>query len=105
MARYYYPTIFIPDDEVGGFSVIVPDLNGCFSEGDNLTDAMKMAQEAIACHLSDVNEKDYPKPSKVSEIDTSKYENAIINIIEFDPNKFDENYKPNETVNEILLGV
>ena len=105
MAKYYYPVIFEPDEEVGGFSVIVPDLKYCFSEGDDLTEATKNAQEAIACHLSDIDEKDYPKPSKVSDIDISEYENAFVNIVEFNTDTFNENYKSDKNIDDIMLAI
>ena len=45
MAKHYYPTIFLPektdDGFYDGFSVIVPDLPGCVSQGDNLLEATK----------------------------------------------------------------
>ena len=37
-----YAAIFTPDNE-GGYTVEVPDLPGCVTEGDNLTDAIRMA--------------------------------------------------------------
>ena len=92
MSKYYYPTIFIPDEELGGFGVVIPDLPGCFSQGDNLLEAAKYAESAIDCWLDGIDEKDYPKPSKVSDIDTSEYigeyQNLIVNIVEYDPQKF-----------------
>ena len=35
----------------GGYSVEIVDLPGCFTEGDNLDDAVRNAEEAILCHL------------------------------------------------------
>jgi predicted RNase H-like HicB family nuclease len=35
----------------GGYSASVPDLPGCFSEGDTLAEAKRNVREAIACHL------------------------------------------------------
>ena len=34
-----------------GYSVEIVDLPGCFTEGDNLDDAVRNAEEAILCHL------------------------------------------------------
>ena len=100
MAKYYYPTIFIPDDEAGGFGVIVPDLPGCFSQGDSLLEAMKYAASAIDCWLDGTDEKDYPKPSKISEVDTSEYDqeypNLFVNIVEYDPSDF--KHKQNNSI-------
>lgn len=38
----------------GGYSVSFPDLNGCFSQGDTLEEALSMAKEAMELTLEDV---------------------------------------------------
>ena len=35
----------------GGYNVSVPALDGCFTQGDTVKDALKNAQEAILCYL------------------------------------------------------
>ena len=42
--------ILEPSDE-GGYTVYVPALPGCISEGDNVDEAMKNIQEAIELYL------------------------------------------------------
>ena len=43
-----YPIAIEPGDETSAFSVIVPDLPGCFSAGDTLDEAVTNAEEAAA---------------------------------------------------------
>ena len=45
MSKSYYPAIFHPEDT--GYSVQVPDIDGCFSQGDTLEEAMEMINDAI----------------------------------------------------------
>ncbi len=45
-----YPIALETDDGVS-FSVIVPDLPGCFSAGDNLDEALAMTAQAIDGHV------------------------------------------------------
>ena len=45
-----YRIVLIPEDD-GGYSVIVPALPGCFTQGDSRQEAMEMAREAIELHL------------------------------------------------------
>ncbi len=47
-----YKAILTPDLEVGGYTVEVPDLPGCRTEGDDLAEAKRMAKEAIEAWLS-----------------------------------------------------
>ena len=48
--------ILEPSDE-GGYSIYVPALPGCISEGDNIDEALENIQEAIELYLEPV-EKD-----------------------------------------------
>ncbi len=51
--------ILIEEPE-GGFSVEVPELPGCFTEGDTVDDALANAREAIECYLDPAE----PPPSR-----------------------------------------
>jgi excisionase family DNA binding protein len=45
MNRYVYEVELRPDDD--GYCVSVPDLDGCFTEGDSVADALNMADDAL----------------------------------------------------------
>lgn len=45
-----YNVIFRPEPE-GGFTVIVPSLQGCVTYGKNLSEAKKMASDAIRGYI------------------------------------------------------
>ncbi len=47
-----YRAVFTPDLEVGGYTVEVPELPGCITEGDDLPEAKRMTREAIEAWLS-----------------------------------------------------
>jgi predicted RNase H-like HicB family nuclease len=44
--------ICIRHAEVGGYTVEVPELPGCITEGDDLAEAKRMTREAIEAWLS-----------------------------------------------------
>ena len=48
--KYAHPAIFTPAEE-GGFDVKVPDLPGCRTCGDDLADAIFMAEDAVSMWL------------------------------------------------------
>lgn len=50
----FYPVIFHP--EPTGYSTSVPDLDGCFSQGDTLSEALEMITEAIGLFLDGMKE-------------------------------------------------
>jgi predicted RNase H-like HicB family nuclease len=43
--------IILEPAEEGGFSVTVPALDGCFTQGDTEAEALENAKEAILCYL------------------------------------------------------
>lgn len=69
MAKYVYPAIFTPEEE-GGYSVLFPDLEGCYTCGDNLQDALEMAEDVLAFYLYDEETAGnaIPEASKVEKV-------------------------------------
>jgi len=48
---YQYTAIFEPDIEAGGYTVTIPSLPGCISEGDSFEQALKNIKEAASLYL------------------------------------------------------
>lgn len=46
--------VLIPDIESGGFTVIVPSLPGCISEGDTEEEALANIKDAIDLYIEDM---------------------------------------------------
>ena len=69
MAKYVYPAIFSPEEN-GGYSVFFPDLEACYTCGDDLQDALFMAEDALAFALYDYEKegKNPPMPSKAENV-------------------------------------
>ena len=59
--------LFEPSDE-GGFTVYVPALPGCISEGDTLEEARQNIREAIELYLEPAEELTAPQGGFVEEI-------------------------------------
>ena len=51
MAERQYTIILHPDEENGGFTVTVPALPGCVTQGESVEEAIAMARDAIRLHL------------------------------------------------------
>ena len=62
MAMRRYTVMLLPDAEDGGYTVIVPALPGCVTEGDNVDDALDNARDAIRLYLEDVEASGEPVP-------------------------------------------
>ena len=83
MAKYVYPAVFTPEEN-GAFSVNFPDLEGCYTCGENLEDGLEMAEDVLALVLYGY-EKDnrlIPVPSKRNELKISGEE--FVNYISCD---------------------
>jgi predicted RNase H-like HicB family nuclease len=68
MAKYIYPAVFTP--EGGMYSVNFPDLEGCYTCGDNLLDACDMAQDVLALTLYGLEEsgRSAPEASDICKV-------------------------------------
>ena len=75
MAKYAYPAVFT-EEKGGKYSVLFPDLEGCYTCGDNLANAMYMAEDVLAFTLYDYEKRkiDIPKPSDIAKIKHEKNE-------------------------------
>lgn len=60
-------TIFEPSDE-GGYTVYVPSLPGCISEGDTLDEARANIREAIALYSEPIDEPVAPPGGLIEEL-------------------------------------
>jgi len=83
MAKYLYPAIFTQEKE-GGYSVTFPDLESCYTQGDNLQDAYDMAADVLCLYLYNLEEEkaDIPKASNPKDINVP--EKSFISLISVD---------------------
>lgn len=59
-----YSVLLTPDLDDGGYTVTVPALPGCLSEGDTVEEALANAREAIDCHLQGLADDGEPIPEE-----------------------------------------
>jgi len=64
MARFLYEVELRPDAG-GGYSVRVPDLDGCYSQGSTLNEALEMAADALVTYVAALLTYGDPIPSPV----------------------------------------
>lgn len=87
--KLIYPACFYPCEE-GGYTVIFPDLPGCVTEGDTLSDAVDMAIDAASGWLLDEveNENPLPKSTDIKSVVPDEYENGFVSIISVDLDEY-----------------
>lgn len=78
--KLIYPAIFTPFDNEKGFTVEVPDLPGCVTEGSNLIDAIEMGTDAangwILGEIEDGNS--FPVASRSIDVPDGSFVNLLI---------------------------
>lgn len=77
-----YPACFYKDPDNDNYAVVVPDLPGCTSGGDDLAEAILMATDAACGWVLDELEsgKSIPTASKIGDIraDTGGFVNYLV---------------------------
>jgi predicted RNase H-like HicB family nuclease len=87
-----YPAIFYKDEETGAYAVEVPDLPGCATGGDNLTDAILMGIDAASGWVLTELEGGRPVPP-ASEISAIQPEaNGFVSLLALDMDAYTEKY-------------
>lgn len=92
MEKLLYPACFYPVEE-GGYTVIVPDLQGCVTEGNDLQEAIHMAIDAASGWILDEweNGKTVPPPSDIKDVQPDS-KDGFVNLIVLDMEAYAEKY-------------
>ena len=75
MAKYAYPAIFTPEDD-GSYSINFPDLESCYTCGNNLEEGLEMAKDVLALVLYgyEKNNREIPVHSAPASLTLSEKE-------------------------------
>jgi predicted RNase H-like HicB family nuclease len=60
----HYSIVLEPEPEAGGFSVSVPALPGCHTQGETVEECIANAREAIAAWIADAEDHGEPIPEE-----------------------------------------
>lgn len=75
--KYIYPAVFTKD---GDFYIVkFPDIEGCYTQGETLSEAVEMAEDALCLMLYDYEEEDkkIPEPSDIKKIKVSSNDDFV----------------------------
>lgn len=89
---YIYPAIFTPDNvEERGvvYTVDVPDIPGCVTEGESIEDAISMAREAVAGCILAMKQagEEIPPASKYNDVKIT-LDGEFVTLIDVDLNDY-----------------
>lgn len=99
MAKYIYPAIFAK--EGSSYTVRFPDLESCYTQGENLQDAYEMASDVLCLTLYNLEEEkaSIPNASEAAEIKTEKDE--FVSLVACDTMEYRQ-YYDNRAVKKTL---
>ena len=92
MKKLLYPACFYPCEEQEGYTVVVPDLPGCVTQGKSLIDAIGMAVDAASGWVLDEMEdgKPIPPASKIEDVQADERPGGFVNLIVLDMDTYAE---------------
>jgi len=87
--QYVYPAVFIPEETESGivYNVGYPDIPGCLTFGESISNAIEMAREALAGCLTVMQQQNdpIPVPSPVASIHCTE---GFVSLIDLDMEEY-----------------
>lgn len=100
--KLVYPACFYQEED-GGYSVELPDLKGCITQGDSLEEVIQMAEDAaLGWLLTSVEDgEDLPKPSDIKNIKLQN-EEGFVSLLLLDLTAYSQKYSSRKSVKKTL---
>lgn len=90
--KLIYPAIFYADENSNGYTVEVPDLPGCVTEGDSLEEALEMGVDAASGWILDELEEGRVAPPASSPLELKPEEGGFVSLLTLDIDSYAEKY-------------
>ena len=76
--KYAYPAIFEEDD--GSIAVDFPDLKNCFTQGEDMVDALEMASDVLSAKLVFMEDsgEEIPAPTPIGSLQLEEHQYATL---------------------------
>ena len=102
MAKYAYPAVFTPEEN-GSYSVNFPDVPSCYTDGNNLADALEMANDVLCLRLYDIeeNKETIPLPTPIRDIKADESKGEFVSMVACDTVEYRKFYD-NKAVKKTL---
>lgn len=100
--KLVYPACMYEEND-GSYSVEVPDLKGCCTQGNTLQEALEMAQDAaLGWILTSIeDDEEIPQASKIEDIELEN-ENGFKTLLLLDIDQYTQKYGSKQSVKKTL---
>ena len=96
MARYAYPAVFEKEPE-GGYSIYFPDIEGCYTQSDDVSEGIENASDALCLMLYELEKQGASIPKASTLNDITSHGDTIVTLIACDT-RFYKNYFEGKSV-------
>lgn len=90
--KLIYPAIFYKDETSNGYTVEVPDLPGCVTEGNSLEEAIENGVDAASGWIFDELEDGRVAPKSSSPLSLKPDEGGFVSLLTLDIDSFSEKF-------------
>ena len=98
--KYVFTAVF-KQEENGMYSVNFPDLQGCYTSGDDMVDAIYMAQDVLSLTLYDMEQDKKTIPISSSPQDIKIADGEFTSVIAADTESY-RRYYENKTIKKTI---
>lgn len=91
MSNYIYPAVFTLEED-GLYSIIFPDFEACFTQGNDIEDGMTMAKDVLAITLCDMEDDRAEIPKASNPLDMKIDDNSFVSLISVNTLEYRKNY-------------
>ena len=98
--KHTYTAVFTPETN-GLYSVIFPDLPGCYTSGEDMADAVYMAQDVLCLTLYDMEQDKKPIPTASRPKDIKTIGEQFTSVVAVDTETYRRIYE-NKSVKKTL---
>lgn len=92
MAKYVYTALLTPAEE-GGYLVSFPALDGCITDGDDLSEALANAEDALSLMLCTLEDENKPAPLSGVAPDAPAPTGGFVSLINCDTMEYRRMYQ------------
>lgn len=90
--KLVYPAVFRPHEEKEGYTIVVPDLPGCVTEGGSLAEAILMAEDAACGWVLDELEDGNATPAASKPDPIQAAPGGFVNLLVLDMDIYTEKH-------------
>ena len=91
MAKYTFPAIFEKEQD-GGFSIFFPDIQGCYTQSEDMAEGVENASDALCLMLYTLEEDGLHIPKATAAKSITTGEDNIVKLINCDTSFYRDSF-------------